>query len=201
MNSLLRAILGGQVSLAIRLLIWELGFSLFQRLMDEAGYEVKHLLHDISNLPLIGLVPVSGVLSPNSVHATVSLSEFWSKIPQRNVEVFNRVGPTGDTELDRRASGITHVEFALGLMDGPYTPLKSVLDSTNFWCAGNLAGKWKMFTTWRFLETFESKRHRSLPVSTATFLLSSNGKLPSLVSNFTGLLLICGNISGKLALV
>ena len=88
MNFLLRAILGGQVSLAIRLLIWELGLSpppLFQRLMDEAGYKDKHLLHDISSLPLIGLAPVSGVLAPKSVHATVSLSEFWSKVPQRNV--------------------------------------------------------------------------------------------------------------------
>ena len=39
-------------------------FPLFQRLMDEAGYEDKHLLHDISSLPLIGLAPVSGVWSP-----------------------------------------------------------------------------------------------------------------------------------------
>ena len=99
-------------------------FPLFQRLMDEAGYEDKHLLHDISCLPLIGPAPVSGVLSPKSVHATVSLSEFWSKVPQRNVEVFNRVGPTGDTELDRRASDKTHEEFALGLMDGPYDSLE-----------------------------------------------------------------------------
>ena len=90
-------------------------FPLFQRLMDEA---------DISCLPLIGPAPVSGVLSPKSVNATVSLSEFWSKVPQRNVEVFNRVGPTGDTELDRRASDKTHEEFALGLMDGPYNSLE-----------------------------------------------------------------------------
>ena len=53
-------------------------FPLFQRLLDEAGYEDKHLLHDISCLPLTGLAPVSGVLSPKSVHGTVSLSEFWS---------------------------------------------------------------------------------------------------------------------------
>ena len=99
-------------------------FPLFQRLLDEAGYEDKHLLHDISCLPLTGLAPVSGVLSPKSVHATVSLSEFWSKVPQRNVEVFNRVGPTGDSELDRRASDKTHEEFALGLMDGPYNSLE-----------------------------------------------------------------------------
>ena len=98
--------------------------SLFQRLMDEAGYEDKQLLHDISSLPLIGLAPVSGVLSPKSVHATVYLSEFWSKVPQRNVEVFNGVGPTGDTELDRRASDKTHEEFALGLMDGPCNSLE-----------------------------------------------------------------------------
>ena len=51
-------------------------FPLSQRLMDEAGYEDKHLLHDISCLPLIGPAPVSGVLAPKSVHATVSLSEF-----------------------------------------------------------------------------------------------------------------------------
>ena len=99
-------------------------FPLFQRLLDEAGYEDNHLLHDISCLPLTGLAPVSGVLSPKSVHATVSLSEFWSEVPQRNVEVFNRVGPTGDSELDRRASAKTHEEFALGLMDGPYNSLE-----------------------------------------------------------------------------
>ena len=104
-------------SLVIRLLYLAVGiFLFFQRLLDEAGYEAKHLLHDVSCLPLTGLVPVSGVLSPKTVHATVSLSEFWSKVPQRNVEVFNRVGPTGDSELDRRASDKTHEEFALGLM-------------------------------------------------------------------------------------
>ena len=64
------------------------------------------------------------MLSPKSVLATVSLSEFWSKVLQRNVEVYNRVGPTGDTELDRRASDKTHEEFALGLMDGPYNSLE-----------------------------------------------------------------------------
>ena len=85
------------------------------------------MLHDISSLPLIGLAPFSGVLSPKSVHATVSLSEFWSKVPQRNVELLNRVGPTGDTELDRRASDKTHEEFALGLMDGPYNSLEECL--------------------------------------------------------------------------
>ena len=37
-------------------------FPLFQRLLDEADYEDKHLLHDISCLPLTGLAPVSGVL-------------------------------------------------------------------------------------------------------------------------------------------
>ena len=127
MNSLLRAKLGEQVSLVIRLLylaVWD--FPLFQRLLDEAGYEDKQLLHDIFCLPLTGPAPVSGVLSPKSVHATVSLSEFWSKVPQRNVEVFNRVGPTGDSELDRRASDKTHEEFALGLMDGPYDSLEKM---------------------------------------------------------------------------
>ena len=49
---------------------------------------------------------------------------FWSSVPQRNVELFNRVGPTRDTELDRRASEKTHEEFALGLMDGPYNSLE-----------------------------------------------------------------------------
>ena len=107
-------------------------FLLFQRLMDEAGYEDKHLLHDISCLPLIGLAPVSGVLSPKSVHATVSLSEFWSKVPQRNVEVFNRVGPTGDTELDRRASDKHTRNSLLASWTDLTTPLKSVLDSTKF---------------------------------------------------------------------
>ena len=38
--------------------------------------------------------------------------------------MFNRVGPTGDTKLDRRASDKTHEEFALGLMDGPYNSLE-----------------------------------------------------------------------------
>ena len=64
MNSLLRAKLGEQVSLVIRLLYLAVGiFPFFQRLLDEAGYEDKHLLHDISCLPLTGLAPVSGVLS------------------------------------------------------------------------------------------------------------------------------------------
>ena len=99
-------------------------FPLFQRLLDEAGYEDKHLLHDISSLPLTGLALFSGVLSPKSVHATVSLSVFWSNVPQRNVELFNRVGSTGDTELDRRASDKTHEEFALGFVDGPYNSLE-----------------------------------------------------------------------------
>ena len=116
---------GKRTSFALRVRFlgsWD--FPLFQRLLDEAGYEDKHLLHDISCLPLIGLAPVSSVLSPKSVLATVSLSDFWSKVPQRNVEVFNRVGPTVDSELDRRASGQTHEEFALGLMDGPYNSLE-----------------------------------------------------------------------------
>ena len=209
MNFLLRAILGGQVSLAIRLLIWELGLSSppFQRLMDEAGYEDKHLLHDISSLLLIGLAPVSGVLSPKSVHATVSQSEFWSKVPQRNVEVFNRGGPTGDTELDRRASDKTHVEFALGLMDGPYNSLEECPGQHKVLVRRHLAGKVEMFAIFTIApktgptKYLSPKRHTNLPVSTTTFLLSSNGKPPSLVSNYTGLLLICGNISGKLALV
>ena len=50
-NSLLRAKLGEQVSLVIPLALfgsWD--FHLFQRLLDEAGYEDKHLLHDISCL-------------------------------------------------------------------------------------------------------------------------------------------------------
>ena len=45
------------------------------------------------------------------------------------------------------------------------------------------------------------RRHTSLPVLTTTFLLSNNAKPPSLVSNYTVLLRICGNTSGKLALV
>ena len=106
------------------------------------------MLHDISCLPLTGLAPVSGVLSPKSVHATVSLSEFWSKVPQRNVEVFNRVGPTGDTELDRRASDKTHEEFALGLMECP--------------------GEHKVLV--RRKPRWQSGGHTSLPVLTTTFL-------------------------------
>ena len=107
-------------------------FPLFLRLLDEAGYEDKHLLHDISCLPLIGLAPVSGVLSPKSVHATVSLSEFWSKVPQRNVEVFNRVGPTGDSELDRRASAKHTKSLPLDIWTVRTTLLKNVLESTKF---------------------------------------------------------------------
>ena len=63
MNSLLRAKLEEQVSLAICLRYLAVGtFLFFQRLLDEAGYEDKHLLHDISSLPLTGLALVSGVL-------------------------------------------------------------------------------------------------------------------------------------------
>ena len=87
------------------------------------------------------------------------------------------------------------------------TPLKSVLDSTKFWCAGNLAGKEELFATLTIapktgsMKHLSPRRHTSLPVLTTTFLLSNNGKPPSQVSNYTGLLRICGNISGKLALV
>ena len=136
---------------------------------------------------------------PNLYTQTVSLSEFWSKVPQRNVEVFNRVGPTGDSELDRRASDKTHEEFALGLMDGPYNSLEE--------CAGNLAGKVEMFATLTIapktgsMKHLSPRRHTSLPVLTTTFLLSNCGKPPFLVSRYTGLSQTCGNISGKLALV
>ena len=183
-------------------------FPLFQRLLDEAGYEDKHLLHDISCLPLIGLAPVSGVLSPKSVHATVSLSQFFSKVPQRNVEVFNRVGPTGDSELDRRASAETHEEFALVLMDGPYNSLeecpgehKVLVRRKPCWQSGDVRNIDDCSEN-GINETFESKkRHTNLPVLTTTFLQSSCGKLHFLASRFMGLLQICGNISGRLALV
>ena len=56
-------------------------------------------------------------------------------------EVFNRVGPTGDTELDRRASDKTHVEFALGLMDGPYNSLEVCPGQHKVLVRRNLAGK------------------------------------------------------------
>ena len=182
-------------------------FPTFQRLLDEADYEDKHLLHDISYLPLTGLAPVSGVLSPKSVHATVSLSEFWSKVPQRNVEVFNRVGLTGDSELDRRASDKTHGELPLASWTDRTTPLKSVLESTRFSCAENLVGKVEMFATSTIalktgsMKHLSPRRHTSLPVLTTTFLQSNCGKLPFLVSRFTGLLQICGSISGRLAFV
>ena len=58
-DSLLRAKLGEQVPSGDSLALfgsWD--FPLFQRLMDEAGYEDKHLLQDISCLPLIGPAPV-----------------------------------------------------------------------------------------------------------------------------------------------
>ena len=91
-------------------------FPLFQRLLDEAGYEDKYLLHDISSLPLASLAPFSGVLSPNSVHSTVSLSEFWSNVPQRNVEFAQVTKPT--------------MNLLLALWTDHTTPLKSALGST-----------------------------------------------------------------------
>ena len=176
---------------------------LFQRLLDVD----KHLLHDISSLPLTGLAPFSGVLSPKSVHATVSLSVFWSSVPQCNVELFNRVGPTGDTELDRRASEKTHEEFALVLMDGPYNSLEECPGQHKVLVRRKPRWQVEMFVILTIApKTGSTKllsptRHTNLPVSTTTFLLPSNGKLPSLMSNYTGLLQICGSISGKLALV
>ena len=106
------------------------------------------------------------------MHATVSLSEFWSNVPQRNVEVLNRVGPTSDTELDRRASDKTHEEFALGLVDGPYNSLEE--------CPGQHKVLVRRKTRWQsgdvrkiddcsengINETFVPTRHTNLPVST-----------------------------------
>ena len=72
------------------------------------------------------------------------------------------------------------------------TPLKSVLGSTKSWCAGNLVGKVGMFVTLTIApKTGSTKhlsptRHTNLPVSTTTFLLSSFGKLPSLVVKLHG---------------
>ena len=147
-------------------------FPLFLRLLDEAGYEDKHLLHDISSLPLIGLSLVSGVLSPKSMHATVFLSEFWSKVPlNAMLKVFNRVGPTGDTELDRRASDKTHVEFALGLMDGPYNSLEECPGQHKVLVPGNLADKVELAILTIAPKTgstkyLSPKRHTNLLVST-----------------------------------
>ena len=125
MNSLLRAKLGEQVSLVIHWLYLAAGiFHSFNACWTKLATRTNTCCttSPASLSPVLRLC--SGVLSPKSVHATVSLSEFWSKVPQRNVEVFNRVGPTGDSELDRRASDKTHEEFALGLMDGPYNSLE-----------------------------------------------------------------------------
>ena len=78
------------------------------------------------------------------------------------------------------------------------TPLKSVLDSTKCWCAGNLAGKVETFATLTIapktgsMKHLSPRRHTSLPVLTTTFLLSNNGKPPSQVSNYMGLLRTCG---------
>ena len=177
-------------------------FPLFQRLMDEAGYEDKHLLHDISCLPLTGLAPVSGVLSPKSVHATVSLSEFWSKVPQRNVEVFNRVGPTGDSELDRRASDKTHEEFALGLMDGPYNSLeecpgehKVLVRRKPRWQSGNVRNIDDCSEN-GINETCESKETYKPAGIDHHVSAIKLWETSLLVSHYTGLLRTCGNISG-----
>ena len=120
MNSLLRAKLEEQVSLAIRLLYWGVGIFPLTTFDGRSWMPGQTFVARLSCLPLISLAPVSGVLSAKSVHATVSRSEFWSKIPQRNVEVFNRVGPTGDTI----AQVTKHTRKALGLMDGPYNSLE-----------------------------------------------------------------------------
>ena len=131
--------LGGKSLWRFAYVIWKLGLSFFQRLLDEAGYEDKHFVLRTPSLPLIGLAPFLAYCHPNLCTQTVSLSEFWSKVPQRNVELLNRVGPTGDTELDRRASDKTHQEFALGVMDGPYNSLEELpLGTTKSQCAGNL---------------------------------------------------------------
>ena len=172
MNSLLRAKLGNQVSLVILLLYLAAGIFLsfnacWTKLVMRTNICCSWVLR-----------PVSGVLSPKSVHETVSLSEFWSKVPQRNVEVFNRVGPTGDSELDRRASAKTHEEFALRLMDGPYNSLEE--------CPGEHKVLVRRKPRW------QSGDVRNIDDC------SENA---SLVSNHAGLLPICGSISGKLALV
>ena len=182
-------------------------FPLFQRLMDEAGYEDKHLLHDISCLPLIGLAPVSGVLPPKSVHATVLCPSFG----QRFLNVMLKcsialVPPVTPSWIVAQVTKHTRNSLVASWTDLT-TPLKSVLESTKFWCAGNLAGKVEMFATLTIAPKTGStkhlspRRHTSLPVLTTTFLLSNNGKLPYLVSSYTVLLRICGHISGKLALV
>ena len=210
MNFPLRAKLGRQVSLAICLRYLAVGTFLFFSAcwMKLATRTNTHLLHDISSLPLIGLVPFSGVLSPKSVHATVSLSEFWSNVPQRNVEVLNRVGPTGDTELDRRASDKPHEEFALGLMDGPYNSLEE--------CPGQHKVSVRRKPRWQsgdvrniddcsengINETFESNEtYKPAGIDHHVCAIKLwEASFPG-VKLHGFVLKICGNNSGKLALV
>ena len=58
------------------------------------------------------------------------------------------------------------------------------LVATKSWCTGNLVGKVEVFVILTIAPKTGStkhsspKRHTNLPVSTTTFLLSSNGKLP-----------------------
>ena len=107
MNFLLRAKLGGQVSLAICLRYLAVGTFLFF-FFSACWTKLATRTNTCCTTSPASLSPVLrlflALLSPKSVHSTVSLSEFWSNVPQRNVELLNRVGPTRDTELDRRAS-------------------------------------------------------------------------------------------------
>ena len=91
--------------------------------MDETGYEDKHLLHGFPAFFSSVLRLFLAYCHPNLCTQPFLCPNFGKRFLKRNVKVFNRVGPTGDTELDRRAS-VKHEEFALGLMDGPYNSLE-----------------------------------------------------------------------------
>ena len=101
----------------------------------------------------------------------------------------------------------THKEFALGLMDGPYNSLEE--------CPGQRKDLVRRKLRWQsgdvrniddcsengINETFESKetyKPAGIDHHVSAIKLWETS-LP--VSNYTGLLQICGNTSGKLALV
>ena len=162
-------------------------FPLFQRLLDEADYEDKHLLHDISCLPLTGLAPVSGVLSPKSVHATVSLCpsfglRFLNVMLKCSIALVLLVTPSW---IVAQVTKLTK-SLPLASWTDRTTPLKSVLESTRFSCAENLVGKVEMFATPTIarktgsMKHLSPRRHTSLPVLTTTFLCNQIvGNFPS----------------------
>ena len=66
---------------------------------------------------------------------------------------------TASTELDRRASDKTHEEFALGLMDGPYSSIEECPGQHKV--ARNLVGKVEMFVILTIAPNTGSTKHLS----------------------------------------